>query len=82
MMGERDGAVARAAQHFDSGAFATGLARLVAHPTQSQLPNAHAALADYFDSTIGPDLTGLRFTTCRSAAGRRWPAHRPDLRPC
>ena len=61
MTGKRDGAVARAAQHFDSGDFAAGLARLVAHPTQSQLPNAHAALADYFDTTIGPDLAAIGF---------------------
>ncbi len=63
MSGERGGAIARASQHFDSGAFTAGLARLVARPTQSQLPNAHSALAEYFDKTIGPDLTALGFTT-------------------
>lgn len=62
MTGTRDGAVALAAQHFDSGDFLAGLARLVAHPTQSQLPNAHAALADYFDDIIAPDLDTLGFT--------------------
>lgn len=37
----------------------------MAHPTQSQLPNAHAALANYFDTIIGADLTVLGFTAER-----------------
>lgn len=62
MTGTREGAIARAAQHFDSGDFVTGLTRLVAHPTQSQLPNAQAALADYFDDAIAPDFDSLGFS--------------------
>ena len=62
MTGTRGGAIARAAQHFDDGSFVGGLARLVASPTQSQLPDAHAALAHYFDETLGPDLDALGFT--------------------
>lgn len=57
----RDGAVARAASHFDSGEFVTGLARLVGHPTQSQLPGAHPALASYFSDAVGPELSALGF---------------------
>lgn len=63
MTGTREGAIARAAQHFDSGDFVAGLGRLVAHPTQSQLPNAHAALADYFDEVLAPDLDTLGFSS-------------------
>jgi acetylornithine deacetylase/succinyl-diaminopimelate desuccinylase-like protein len=61
MSAQRDGAVARAAAHFDSGDFLTGLKRLVAAPTQSQFPDAHGTLADYFKSTLGPDLDSLGF---------------------
>jgi acetylornithine deacetylase/succinyl-diaminopimelate desuccinylase-like protein len=62
MTGTREGAIAHAAQYFDNGDFTSGLARLVASPTQSQLPDAHGALAAYFESTIGPDLDALGFT--------------------
>lgn len=62
MTGTREGAIARAAQYFDSGEFTAGLARLVASPTQSQLPDAYPALAGYFNETLGPDLTELGFS--------------------
>ena len=62
MTGTREGAIVRAARHFDSGAFTAGLARLVASPTQSQLLNAHPALAGYFNETLGPDLAELGFS--------------------
>lgn len=62
MTGTRGGAIARAAQQFDDGSFVDGLARLVASPTQSQLPDAHRDLARYFDETLAPDLDGLGFS--------------------
>ncbi len=61
MTGNRDGAVARAARRFDDGGFVAGLARLVACPTQSQLPDAGPALKTYFDDAIGPELDALGF---------------------
>ncbi|MBO6783568.1 MAG: M20 family metallopeptidase [Alphaproteobacteria bacterium] len=62
MSGARADAVAHAARQFDSGGFAEELAALVACPTQSQLPNAHAALADYFDEALSPRLATLGFS--------------------
>ena len=59
--GGRTGAVARAAGHFDNGDFVAGLARLIAHPTQSQLPGAHPALTSYFSDVVGPELGSLGF---------------------
>tara|TARA_R110002110_G_scaffold414147_1_gene643194 strand:- start:53660 stop:55054 length:1395 start_codon:yes stop_codon:yes gene_type:complete len=61
MKPSRGGAVARAATHFDSGDFVAGLARLVAHATQSQLPDAHPALTRYFSDVVGPELAALGF---------------------
>ncbi|MGB0572952.1 MAG: M20 family metallopeptidase [Alphaproteobacteria bacterium] len=58
----RSGAIARAASHFDSGGFLAGLARLVAHPTQSQLPDAHPALTRYFSDVVGPELAAIGFS--------------------
>ena len=61
MSGARADAVAHAAAQFESGAFAEELSSLVAAPTQSQLPDAHGALADYFDDVLGPSLDALGF---------------------
>ncbi len=61
MTASRTSAVARAAEYFDTGAFVAGLARLVAHPTQSQLPDAHPALRSYFSDVVGPELGSLGF---------------------
>ncbi|MBT3929802.1 MAG: M20/M25/M40 family metallo-hydrolase, partial [Rhodospirillaceae bacterium] len=61
MTASRNGAVARAAGHFDSGEFVAGLGRLVAHPTQSQLPGALPALTSYFSDVVGPELSSLGF---------------------
>ncbi len=41
----RDSAVARAVEHFDSGAFRSDLARRVAIPTESQNPDRKGELA-------------------------------------
>ncbi len=57
----RAGAVAHAVRQFDSGAYTSELAALVAHPTQSQLPDAHPSLAGYFNDVIGPRLDALGF---------------------
>ncbi|MEK9900644.1 MAG: M20 family metallopeptidase [Alphaproteobacteria bacterium] len=62
MNGSRTGAVARAAEHFDTGSFVEGLSRLVAHPTQSQLPGTRPALEGYFTDAIGPALDTLGFS--------------------
>lgn len=61
MNGSREGAVARAARQFDDGAFEEGLARLVAHPTQSQLPDSHPDLLRYFSEIIAPELDPYGF---------------------
>jgi acetylornithine deacetylase/succinyl-diaminopimelate desuccinylase-like protein len=59
--GDRDAATARAARQFDDGSFVAGLARLVACPTQSQLPGAGPALRGYFTDALGPELARLGF---------------------
>ena len=56
MSGTRDGALARAAAHFDGGAFIDDLARMVAIPTESQEPERHAELRRYLVEEIGPAL--------------------------
>lgn len=61
MIGSRSNAVARAAEYFDTGEFVAALARLVAHPTQSQLRDAHPALTSYFADVLGPELVPLGF---------------------
>ena len=60
-MATRDGAIARAYEHFDSGAFRDRLAALVAIPSTSQEPGREAAMRDYLDGAIRPWLEGMRF---------------------
>ncbi|MFC7692804.1 M20/M25/M40 family metallo-hydrolase [Paeniroseomonas aquatica] len=60
-MATRDGALARAASSFDSGAFKALLSRLVAIPSSSQDPGSEAALEDYLDSGVRPWLESLGF---------------------
>ena len=57
----RDQALARAAAHFDSGAFVADLAALVAHPTESQRPDAGPALEAYITEALMPMLARLGF---------------------
>ena len=56
-------AVAAAAQHFDSGAFITDLARRVAIRTESQDPTSGPALGAYLEGEIAPSLAALGFTS-------------------
>ena len=57
----REGAVARAAAHFDSGDFVRVLARRVACPTESQNPERQAELRVYLDEQIAPSLAVIGF---------------------
>lgn len=57
----RDTALARAAQHFDSGAFTRDLARRVAIRSESQDPAQAASLRDYVEVEVSTSLTALGF---------------------
>ena len=59
----RDGAIARAAAYFDSGAFSRDLARRVACPTESQNAACAAELRAYLDDQIVPALAALGLST-------------------
>ena len=59
----RDGAIARAAAYFDSGAFSRDLARRVACPTESQNADRAAELRAYLDDQIAPALAALGLAT-------------------
>jgi acetylornithine deacetylase/succinyl-diaminopimelate desuccinylase-like protein len=58
----RQAAITRAETYFDSGAFKTDLARLVAMPTESQNPERADVLAAYIETEMRPLLEGLGFT--------------------
>ncbi len=60
----RSGALAAAVAHFDSGAFAQGLAARVAVRSESQVPGSGPQLRAYLQDHIGPALTQLGFS-CR-----------------
>src|SRR3569833_3883526 len=49
----------QARAHVDSGAFFAELARLVAYPTVSDVPDGRAAIQAYLDEDLTPTLTGL-----------------------
>ncbi|PWC31367.1 M20 family metallopeptidase [Azospirillum sp. TSO35-2] len=59
----RDGAVARAAAHFASGAFLADLSRRIAMKTESQSPDRGAELRAYLSDEMTPTLAGLGFTS-------------------
>ncbi|MDJ1159998.1 M20 family metallopeptidase [Chelatococcus sp. SYSU_G07232] len=61
----REAAIARAEDYFDSGAFKSDLARLVAMPTESQNPERAAVLTAYVEAEMRPLLQGLGFA-CRT----------------
>jgi acetylornithine deacetylase/succinyl-diaminopimelate desuccinylase-like protein len=61
----RADAIARAARHFDSGAFKAELARRVAIPTESQNPERTGELARYLETEIKPALESQGFR-CRT----------------
>ncbi|MGJ3265630.1 MAG: M20 family metallopeptidase [Salinarimonas sp.] len=58
---DRPDAIARAAAHHDSGAFAATLARLVAMPTESQNPERGAALEAYLADALRPAFADMGF---------------------
>ena len=55
----RDGAIRRALDHFDGGAFLDALARRVAIPTESQNPARAGELERYLREEIGPAVERL-----------------------
>jgi acetylornithine deacetylase/succinyl-diaminopimelate desuccinylase-like protein len=59
----RETALAAVDAYFDSGAFQSELAALVAHPTESQTPEAAPALMAYLVEAIQPRLDQIGFTT-------------------
>jgi acetylornithine deacetylase/succinyl-diaminopimelate desuccinylase-like protein len=59
----RDGALARAAAHFASGAFRDDLARRVAHPTESQRDDRAVQQRAYLDAEMTPALAAMGFAT-------------------
>jgi acetylornithine deacetylase/succinyl-diaminopimelate desuccinylase-like protein len=59
----RDGALARAAAHFASGAFRDDLARRVAHRTESQRDDRAAQQRAYLDAEMTPALAAMGFAT-------------------
>ena len=62
MDGTKAGAIGRALQAFDDGAFEARLARLVAVPSTSQDPAHGPDLHTYLDGAIGPWLRRMGFT--------------------
>jgi len=58
----RETAIAKAENYFDSGAFKTDLARLVAMPTESQNPERAGVLTAYIETEMRPLLEDLGFT--------------------
>lgn len=58
----RAAAIAAARRIFDEGRFARELAELVAHPTESQNPDARPTLTAYLEQAIRPRLEALGFT--------------------
>lgn len=65
MTGDRDAALDRAADAFDSGAFVADLAALVACPTESQRPEAAPFLETYIAEHLTPMVAALGFTAER-----------------
>ncbi len=59
----REGVLAAARQHFDSGAFVRDLARRVAIRTESQIPASAPELQRYLADEITPSLAKLGFTS-------------------
>jgi len=59
----RERAIAAAEAYFDEGGFAEDLARRVAIPSESQVPERASMLARYLDGEIAPSLQRLGFAT-------------------
>ena len=69
MVGTRDGAIAWALAQFDSGAFRTRLADLVAIPSTSQEPEHARDVTRDLTDAIRPWLERLGFTNVHSLTG-------------
>lgn len=61
MAASREGAIARAAGCFDGGAYLAALRRLVAVPTESQMPDSLPALTRYCAETMPALMDGMGF---------------------
>jgi len=59
--GSRDGAIARAAGYFDEGRYLASLRRLVAVPTESQMPGREDALRRYCAEALAEEFDGMGF---------------------
>jgi acetylornithine deacetylase/succinyl-diaminopimelate desuccinylase-like protein len=57
----REAAIARAAEHFDSGAFLAELARRIAIRSESQIAESRPNLSAYLATEIGPSLERLGY---------------------
>jgi hypothetical protein len=63
MTGTREGAIARAHARFDSGAYLENLRRLVALPTESQMPERLPDLVRECTETLPDVMEGMGFET-------------------
>lgn len=63
MNGSRAGAISRAERCFDDGGYLAALRRLVAVPTESQLPDSGPALQRYCAETLPGLMAGMGFET-------------------
>ncbi len=61
MSGSRAGAIAQAERCFDEGTYLAQLKRLVAVPTESQLPDSEPALRRYCEETMPALMQGMGF---------------------
>ncbi|HWX47306.1 MAG TPA: M20/M25/M40 family metallo-hydrolase [Roseomonas sp.] len=61
MAGTREGAIARAQGFFDGGRYLDSLRRLVAVPTESQMPDCEPALRRYCTEALPPELSDIGF---------------------
>jgi acetylornithine deacetylase/succinyl-diaminopimelate desuccinylase-like protein len=59
----RETTIARAQEHFDSGALKATLARRIAIPTESQNPERAPELTQYLETEMRPDLETMGFRT-------------------
>lgn len=75
MQPSRDGALRRAEECFDSGAYLEALRRLVAVPTESQMAGSQPALTRYCEETIPALMEGMGFE------GRVIPNPNPSFGP-
>ncbi|WP_426959033.1 M20/M25/M40 family metallo-hydrolase [Muricoccus radiodurans] len=59
--GSREGTIARAAAYFDEGRYLASLRRLVAVPTESQMPGREEALRRYCKEALAEEFDGMGF---------------------